>query len=776
MKSQCSNPIRVDCAYFHVDSGGQYDWSENAPGLSDFSKTDRRAGLLKVYVHNDSTMPVPVKAVALNGTALDELRLNEEHDVIWWRTLPCPVPAGGYAEISVRLRYPLKSDALLTLDAGDKIIEAVVPAQPPPFRIETIGWQDKGREIIIVAEQIRAEASTIEKVFLDGLDVTDRAEILTPDFFLGICPITLELEQELEVGSFHTYKLVASDGQAVACTLRTLDEFLRLDMYGATNLEEDVKLGINSLTHFRTIGSTELDEYARYGLRSAFHVGGTPPSEVCGHPSVYAYLLHDEPDVWDYGAEDWPMAMRIGYHGPDIVRCNQQCVEAAPTKPVMVTLNLTFKPANYYVYGQIADIAQPDCYPLTIGKPLTWVRDVTEVCRKAAGPRRVEVIPQVNWEDRGEKMKYRRPPFPREVWIEYLYALGAGARGFSGYEYYTEGNHHGAKEYPEVMAAVGQTFRRFGLISPLILAAHPTDIATCENEKIWVKTLVCGQEALLLVVVNDDYQSLPQDFIHEPRQQVELKLPSIPWLKPGHVVRVDDGAFSELIFEIEAKETKIFLPELDTGGIVLVAGDQQLANQLLLLYRRHQQKAGLTILRSYQDKLEQTAKAETLERYIVGRYAGYALSVSKRLSAYGIESPYFWNPTGAKYNGIEWWTEERERGGEWEVTIPRERTSKRHTVYFQMSWCGGSQLRVEIVSPVASSLCGDSDATENLVMSRDDITWEGPILNFTVTFPKADKYKIRILQAGEGKPGGRLAETIFVVPEIAKSLPDFAWL
>ncbi|MCK4325042.1 MAG: hypothetical protein KAW89_10960 [Armatimonadetes bacterium] len=759
------NVVQVDCTYYHVDIGGQYEWTEGATGLADFAKTDRRAGLLKVYVHNGSATPVVVEAAALNGTALDELRENERHEVIWWRTWPNPVPGGGYAEVSVRLRYPLESDAALTLQAGDQTLVATVPMQPPSFRIETIGWTDGGRQLTIVAQQIRLESTGIEKVFIDGADVTDRAEILAPDFFDGICPILVKLTEGLEVGSFHTYKLVAADGQQVACTLRTLDEFLRLDMYGASDLEQDVKLGINSLTHFHTQGRGALDSYARYGLRSAFHIGETPPAEVRGHPAVYAYLLRDEPDCWDYYAEDWPMEMRIGYHGPDIVRVTQQCVEADPTKPVMITVDLTFKPANYYVYAQIPDIVQPDCYPLTIEKPLSWVRDVTEVCRQAAGPRRVEIIPQVNWEDRGPEMKYKRPPFPREVWIEYLYALGTGARGFSGYEYYTEANHHGAREYPEVMEGVGQIFRRFQVVAPLILQAHPADFATCEDEKVWLKTLACGKQGLLLVVVNDDYESLPADFIHQPKQQVEIWVPVIPWLLPAQVRQVDDGAFSDLRFEVMAEGTRIVLPELDTGEIILVAGERGLPAQLLWRYRQQQTKAGRALMDAYQHNQKQNAEAEALERYIVGRYAEHSVPVSGRPNGYGVEAGNFWNPSETKYNGIEWWTEATPRGGEWKITIPEQRAGVVHTVYFQMSgWWGGGYLRVEVV-----------DAGGNTVMQQERPTWPGPIPHFVVTFPAAGEYTIHIRHAGEGKPGGRLSESIFVVPATARSLPTSAW-
>jgi hypothetical protein len=81
--------------------------------------------------------------------------------------------------------------------------------------------------------------------------------------------------------------------------------------------------------------------------------------------------------------------------------------------------------------------------------------------------------------------------------------LSVLGKGFSGYEWYDEGNHHGAKGCPGVMEAVEQTFRRFQLVAPLILQAHPTALATCDQEKVWLRTLVCGPD-LLVAVTGDE--------------------------------------------------------------------------------------------------------------------------------------------------------------------------------------------------------------------------------------------------------------------------------
>ena len=768
---QAGAAVKVDCAYYHVDVGNRYPWSEGAAGITDFAKTDRRAGTLRVYVRNDGDTPAKIEATALNGTDLEELRTNERHEVIWWRTWPDPVPAGGHAEISVRLRYPPTADMQLTLGSAGGTQQATVPLVPPGFRIETVAWADGGRRLTIVAEKLRDDPVRVQAVFVDGVDVTAGARMPAPSFAHGICPIEIDLDEPQAQGSFHTCKLVAANGDAVACTLRTLDEFLRLGMYGAGDLERDVKLGINCAGHFRPLGRGALDRYAAFGVRSAFHVGPSgPASEVRGHPAVHGYIMHDEPDCWDYAAKEWPAPMRIGFHGPDIVRHVQQCAAADPAKPVLVTVDLTFKPANYYVYSQIPDIIAPDCYPLTIGQPLTWVREVTETCRKAAGPRRVETIPQVDYEDRQKaEMKYRRAPFAAEVVIQYLYALGAGARGFSGWEWFDEKadwcHFYGAPNFPDVLNTVGDVFRRFELLAPLILKAHPTEIASCSAEDVWVKTLVCGTDALLLVVVNDDYESLPNDFVHRPKQDVAVTVPALPWLRPQAVAQVEDGRLTALPVTSEGRGRRVVLPQLDVGTILLVTESETAARELVARYERGQAAKGRALLRGNRIDAGKNGREAGLERVLTGRFADRAVSASKLLSGYGTDKVSFWNPSGSRHPGIEWWTENTPRGGEWRVAVSAEDAGKEHSVWFQMaSWWGGGHLRVEI---------DKADGTS--VLAADKPVWDGPIPNLSVTFPTPGEYVIRILQAGPKKPGGRLSRDIFVVPHPAAALRPAAW-
>lgn len=758
--------VVVDCAYYHADVGPLYAWSETAAGITDFSATDRRAGLLKVFVRNEGTEPVRVEAEALNGESLQALRENERHEVIWARTFPPIVPPKGLAEVSVRLRYPLQASARLRLKAGPQRLEATISPPPPPFRIETIAWREDGKIVWLVAQQHGPQPGRIGKIFVDGVDVTTQTLMPAPSFVHGICPLEIRLSQPLTKGSFHTYKLVNDRGVAVACTLRTLEEFMPLGLYGPANLEEAVKAGWNTIVLFGRQDRASLDRYAAYGLRCGFYVGGKPVEDVVQHSALYAYFLRDEPDCGDYFSSSWPHPLRIGYLAPDCVRDMEACFTADPVTPVAMTLDLTYKPANYYVYSQIPDIVTPDCYPLAIGQPLSWIREVTHTCRLAAGPRRVDMIPQVGFEDRKkEKMKFPRPPFDREIVIQYLYALGAGARGFLGWEAFNEESDsthfYGAPNFPDVMNALSQTFQRFKLLEPLILQAHPTDLARCDNPRVWTRTLICGLQALLIVLVNDAYESLAEDFAITPQKNVTIRIPKLPWLQPFYAARVDSGRFQPISLQQTSEGFLLRLSELDTGEIFLLAADIDVAQALLKRYQQEVARAGAALIAGYQAEQRQRGRTEALTRYIMGRFKDYAYEVTTPLNAYGTERGGFFNPQKVPHPGLEWWTESTPRGGEWKISIPESQGGKKHKIYFQtQSWWGGGHLRIEIWGPDKQAI----------------MEWDGPerprfLEAVEVTLPQAGDYTIRILQAGAGKPGGRLSRFIYVVPETAGPWP-----
>ena len=446
-------------------------------------------------------------------------------------------------------------------------------------------------------------------------------------------------------------------------------------------------------------------------------------------------------------------------------RAPQEPVEADPQHRSFLTINLTFKPANYYVYGPIADVANPDCYPISLGADATMVREVVETARYGAGPRPVTFTFQGCYEvphdpkARAAK-RFPRPPFAGEERLMLHYALGAGARGLFNYIHCSEKSKrfmsHGSREYPDVWHAIGRTYREVEHVAPLLAQAHPTKLATADRDKVYVSTLLAGPDALLLVCVNERYEQQAHAFPYDPQTDVKLSVPALPWLKPkaAWVVREDD--FEPLPLIKEGGRTQVTLGRLDVAGIVLVAAKPALVKPLAARYNARQQKIGNALLAAWRQKQAAAAAQEVARRRITGEFADCVVK-GTGIGAYGIKNRAFWNPHKEAYWAFEFGrndaAEDRGRGAEWRIPVSAKQAGQEHTIY---TVCGtwGRPARFTLVAP---------DGKELL---RREISgrFEGALVTLKATFPVAGEYVLRFIQDGPGPKGGRITSSIYVIP------------
>lgn len=762
----------VDHAYYAPDRGTPYEWFEGAKDIQAYFKEDyRAAGYIYLYVRNNGDAAITATEFLLNGHPCAQLR-EEEQSVIWWRLLPNPVPPGRVGEVTIRLRNPLTRPAQVTVrfDDGQTVSQRVTPG-PPAIRIETVGFDEQMRSPFLVVERLTEIPVKLTRVLLDGEDVTAAAKLLDPDFVSGTCPITLKLAEPLEYGSYHVYGVRTAAGETVYCCVRTYDGWVPLASYGSDSYEEYARNGCNGHFNFGRHSRAALQEHARLHMRAAFHLNqGMPPDYAIAHPALMAYLHIDEPDVADYRIESLPHRVRIGYHAQELVERQQHWRRLDPRTFSMITIDQTYKPANYYIYGPLADMTNADCYPLMWGDgmPMTRIREVAETARCATGPRPLiftfeSGYPEPIDPEARRKRKLPRPMFPEEVRIEMLYAVGAGARGLSHFIFCTEKSgdsiFHGSNEYPEVWNEIGETYRALEHVAPLLALAHPTRLATSENEKIWVRTLICGPDALLLVVVNDDYSSERLNFRHRSLENVRITLPELPWWrgKTKYMARVTQYGFEPLGKPIVAGKDRFTLDRLDVGEIFVVTTNPSSMERLARRYKRRQLAIAEGLLQQWRIDLAGRAAARDVMRKIVGGFDGYMAS-GEPVGAYTITAGApFWNPKREQHNVFEFGQNEPgkapEKGAQWRVNITAKQAGQDFVIYFvHGNW--GRPCVFSVAAPDGAELMSE---TLTAPMS-------GVIKKIKVHFAKAGEYVVRYLQPGDGPKGGRVSREIYVIP------------
>lgn len=753
--------VTVEFGHWAPDRGTPYAWFEGAKELQTFfSDGYHTAGAMHVYLRNGGTAPLSVTGWQLDGRPLDELR--EARQVIWWRMLPEALPAGQLGEVTVRLRRPLTQAAKLSLACSDgSAIETTIRPEPAPVRIETVGFEPTGRRVFLVAEPLSAAPPKLVKVGLDGADLTASARLLDPSFRSGTSPVVLELPEPLVRGSYHVFTVTAGDAR-VGCALRVTDGWVPLGTYGYGQLEEYARNGVNSYANFGRSPQSQLDSEATLGMRGASGINAnTPQPYEIGHPGLFAYYLQDEPDCLDYGVKSIPAHERVGSHAMEMERRRRTCVQADPTTPTLLTIDMTFKPANYYIYGPLTDVCNVDCYPLVHGSPLSQVREVVETCRRGVGPRQLTFTFQSQWEEPDDpaaraKQKFPRPPTAGEVRLMILEAVGGGARGLYNYihcsEHVASWMSHGSNEYPDVWAAIGRCYRELANVSGYLALAHPAGLADCSAPKVRANVLLCGEDALLLGLANQDYVQEQTAFRVTPATDLTVTLPDLPWLRPAGAWRItEDGAEP-----LKLDGARLTLPRVETAELVLVSSDGQAGAKLAAAAERRREQVGAALLTEWRNRQRAAADRAALLRRLAGECADFMVQGAP-IAAYGSNQGDYWNPTGAKHPtfefGINQGGEDRPQGAQWKLSIPAELAGQEQRLYLMVgNW--GAPLKLTVTAADGQLLRAEEAGA----------TWSGEVRSYAMTFPAAGEYTLQVIQTGKAPRGGRVGATVYLVP------------
>jgi len=590
-----------DAAYVIHDPAEPWPYREGNEAINAAKRRDKTAGcILYAYVRNAGDGAATLAGLTWNGETVEAL--VEKRTAVWWRLAPPTLPPGVVGEVVVRLRGRLDRPGQLVVELSNgRRIELLVDHRGPAFRIESLAFAPDRRTAYLYIESQRQDAPLPTEVLLDGRSPLGMVRWLGAGYTGRLRVACVYLDAPLELGSWHTWTVAGGDARAGAAT-RVFPDVARFGSYGFMDIKRFADNGLGTYYSFGQLGREALDAAQAHGIRAAFYISdGTPPEDRRGHPAIYGYNLHDEPDVGDYSArKDVPMHLRPGTLAPDMVEQARRCAESDATKPVLLTLDLTFTPANYYIYGPIADMTTPDCYPVTIGQPLSFLRDCAAHAKRATAPRPFGFVYQSCWEhfakDQGryvgraeilakgfdrftdpEKTRgFGRPPTPSEIRIQMMYALGSGARALWAYIDATELSgtllFQGTQDLPENWKAVGDNSRALRHVERYVNLAHPIAWAHATGPKLWVRTLICGDAAALVVVVNEDYRCDKDGFSAARAQHVKVTFPALPWATLKRIAEVRPDGLVETPSQQQNGGLAWAIPCLTDTALYLVTG------------------------------------------------------------------------------------------------------------------------------------------------------------------------------------------------------------
>jgi len=568
-------------------------------------------GIVYIYLHNQSRNPVAVKGVAWDGVDVKTRLGGPDYGVMWWRSAPATVAPGEETEIIVNLRESLKKDTTFTVDLGESgAVDCPVKVVYTGPRLLTVAYTHDLRSAYLYVE--RGGAGAV-KVYVDGRAAGKSAELLGGRATGDMAVIKVTPSRPFKQGSRHLFR-ISFGKTACAGSVRAFGDIARFGSYALPNAKIGAESGLNTLL-CGLMDEKGLQEFGSLGIKVACHMSEKQPLPyMIGSPYIYGYLAGDEPDCADYSMDTTrPMHLRLGTLAQSWVNWGDQCEKTDPSAPTITTVDLTFAPQNYFAYAKAADVANADCYTVVLGWPLTAFRDKMSILKRASAPQPFLGTYQSHWEepaidtgryigrvelaqlgseqfiDKTKTRGFGRAPSPEEIRIPMLYAIGSGAHGLFAFWAFTELDSavmifHGSPEMPEVWQEETRTSRLLRVIAPLIQLSHPTVLCKSDKSSLWVRTLMCGEQAALVVAVNEAGKSEQDGFASAPVHNAAFKMDDMPWLKSAYVYKVGDGKLDPVSAVKSGSTIKWNEQEINAGEIYLVCAKKALADKLVKEY------------------------------------------------------------------------------------------------------------------------------------------------------------------------------------------------
>lgn len=568
---------------------------------------------IEFYLRNNGTTPVSVTNASWNKRTLAEHMQGPAYDLIWWRTTPEVIPAGGEAVLTLSLRTALERGTDFQIElSNEQSLRIRLRPETPAFRFAGIVFGEDLRSAVCYLEQLTPGGRPPREIWLNGkLLRGDALRWLGTGYTAGILPVVVTPPDPFQRGTLHVFR-AADRNMVSAAALRAFQSWTRFGTCGYHEFDRFASAGLNQYFSFTPLSRGKLDQLAALGMTAAMMVPPELeiPEDVGGHPALHAWVVTDEPDVQDYTADpSRPENLRVGTMAPKMVAECAELAQRDPMTPAVFTLNLNFVPENYCIYGPIPDLLMPDSYPVTHGQPLTNFRDYAAMARRAAAPRPFMMVyqgcweewalPQEQWLGRDALLEkgwepfidttrlrgFGRAPEPGEIFTQLLYAIGNGSKGALSYTDATEIGQgwvfHGSVELPEVWQAITSTSRDLRILAPIIEMGHPIHWAESKTAKLWVSTIITTNAGALVVVVNEDHIANENGFQVESAQDVGFTFADLPWMRAGAVFRLGDGALTPVGFQRSPGRIAWSEPAIEAGVVYFVAADDAMADKLL---------------------------------------------------------------------------------------------------------------------------------------------------------------------------------------------------
>lgn len=539
-------------------------------------------GALRINVKNPGQTPIRISGLTLNGRPVHAHNVDfatndwDARGVVWHRIHPRTLAAGQSAEVYVRFRRRPKGEAaqivIETENAG--ALTRQIPYVDPDLSIDYVTTDRSQQTLIAYVKPYSHNSSpaTVASATLDGESLA-HVTILDEKMASGAALISARLPEKLSVGDYHVFGVTTASGDHRTAEFRVLPfEFPRSSIH--VPAEACGELHMNLLMWHRR----------PHEVCEKYDVDTTATGLFDLHDRVTYLLGPDEPDAHDNLGGGYDKG--LGLTARRLARSRQLAMiqRFAPGRPWWVIMNGTTRPLNWCVYGQMADIACFDPYPVNFyGADHASVRESLLYARRSGAPRRLFACMEAFGWGAGQGVpRGARGPTPEEYRQNIVQAIGSGMKGLTSWVYSS-----GAGGWQMNDACRKEIARMNKLIEAIeseLLIATPVDWARSdagkvktgvvdeerwEKDRVWVGALIAGPDTIILAAANHIPASKPDPPVITPAENVAVTVDLPPYL--SNVTAAEVTAAGEKAYPCATRNGKAILKlDLLKAGRVFV--------------------------------------------------------------------------------------------------------------------------------------------------------------------------------------------------------------
>lgn len=539
------------------------------------------AGSIHIILRNDSSEPGTLEFAYLDGQPWGIVSSNPKQAgrVVWKHQFPRQTQPGQWAECILRLRNKPPKDVRVGFQSGDKRFEVTVPVQPNRVRLESVSFSPNIDRLYVYVRALDGGEPKAGKIRLD-LGAAESCKWWPGPKASGLAVAEVPLRSPWELGSYHLVEVLLQDGSALAYPVRAWDNFYMIGLFGAedaAHVKEARERGINTYIHPQ---DTAMMDSLGINYVPGW-TAGKGRDRIPGKQSGNLFFYNkDEPDAHDTEFDDVPYMDRLGlYAQPEVLPRFWEQYDADPRTPALLLVNNTYKPLNYYVYGQCVDIYCSDPYVPLGGDQCEYIAHALECARDASAPCPTMACLWCTSMGENQGAKFR-PPTPEEERLMAFYALGAGVKGVMYFaDRDTASGEHlvGVFHNKPLWNEMGRINADIAALAPYLAVGCPAG-PPVDSDKIWYRSIMCGPKTMVVIAVNKGHHigyNTQQGFAwHFPAKDVRITVPLTSRLATCRIQEVRNGKLVAFGSEVKGSEVTLRMDTLDTARAFVITAAQ----------------------------------------------------------------------------------------------------------------------------------------------------------------------------------------------------------